>query len=82
MSVFFIRSDSKRAAIFLASRCAAKGSEMKMGGAGECADALPVTPANHVADSEAHGTALKDSLGFQDFFYNKNTGYILYYWVE
>lgn len=32
-----------------------------MGGAGECADAVPVTPANHGAHSQAHDTAFKDS---------------------
>lgn len=44
---------------FLASRCAAKGSKGIGGGAGECADAVPVTCANHVAESQARHTVLK-----------------------
>lgn len=44
---------------FLASRCAAKGSEGIGGGAGECADAVPMTCANHVAESQARHTVLK-----------------------
>lgn len=43
----------------MASRCAAKGSEGIGGGAGDCADAVPVTCANHVAESQARHTVLK-----------------------